>query len=172
MLQLALRRLEEIGEDLRNGDFSLKDLLDSKASKEVHCQRWLAEQLRLRAKGLYTVTREPAVVNEKKPDIVLRGRYGAFALPIEVKVANGLTGEKLREALMDQLIGRYMLDHSSTHGVLVVFGKDRPRKDWEVGGKRTKRIGQLALLLDGVATRQAGLERRGMGARVFALDLG
>ena len=148
----------------------MQDIL--KVSKEVHCQRWLAEQLRLRARGLYSVTREPAVVNEKKPDIVLRGRYGAFSLPIEVKVANGLTGKKLQEALIDQLIGRYMLDQSSTHGVLVVFGKDRPRTAWELGGKRTKRIRQLALLLDGVAAGHARLERRGMGARVLALDLG
>lgn len=172
LLEVALRRLEEIGDDLRNGDFSLKDLLDSKASKEVHCQRWLAEQLRLRAKGLYSVAREPAVVNEKKPDIVLRGRFGAFSLPIEVKVANGLVGRKLREALFEQLIGRYMLDQSSTHGVLVIFGKDRSRAAWELGGRRTKSLTQLASMLDGMAGSHAGLERKGMAARVVALDLG
>jgi hypothetical protein len=129
LLQIARGRLDDIRRDVEGSDFSIRSLFQ-KGTDETEVQRWLAHELRLRALRKYTVEREPEVFNGKKPDIRLH--YPTTGpVVIELKVACKWTCAELEDALVNQLVGQYLRDARSRHGILVLA---------YVGAKRSWRL--------------------------------
>jgi hypothetical protein len=110
LYHLVLRRLHEVREDLEEGDFSQSELLKLARKTEKHYQLWLAGQLELRSRGIYSVTRESEVKAGKKPDVVVQRTSVNARIPIELKVADAWSGSELRKAFKKQLIGQYQRD--------------------------------------------------------------
>jgi hypothetical protein len=167
---LVQRRLCEIKEDLENGDFSQKRLLKLDGVKERHYQIWLAEQLELRARGFYTTVREPEVITSKKPDVVIyRTKVGA-RVPIEVKVADALTGTKLLMAFKKQLISQYQRDRKATHGILLLIGL-KESKSWIFPTRRVSGIEDLRKVIVEFGLKDQQFRGMGIVADVVTLRL-
>ena len=116
-------RLEDIADELANGDFSERKLIQSAAHEEL-VQLWLAGRLRERANGVYQVTREEEVVEGKHPDIRLHFSGSNQKTAIEVKIAEKYSTNDLEIALHRQLAG-YLRDADCKAGglLLVYLGK-------------------------------------------------
>lgn len=135
--RIALRRLNAIREDLEKGDFSVRSLF-GKQTDEADVQSWLADKLRDRANRRYTPTREEQVDRSKRTDIRLHNSAFDGPVCIEIKVMEkGWTVPDLENALERQLVGQYLRDHRSRHGILLLFrtgAKERWRlpvsKEW------------------------------------------
>jgi hypothetical protein len=146
LFQLVLRRLNEIREDLEEGDFSQSELLKLGKKKEEHYQVWLAGQLDLRSRGLYSVTRESEAKWRKRPDVVVQRTRVEARIPIEVKVADSWSGRQLRNAYKKQLIGQYQRDRRASHGVLLLIGLSKS-KFWRFGKAPVRGVEELAKAL-------------------------
>ena len=118
LFDLVLDRLAEIDHDYRYGDFSNRSTVRSIAC-ETEMQRTLAQRLRDRANGAYSVTREVEVANSRRTDIRISTTYGP-GMAIEVKIAEHWTGPQLKRALPEQLVGGYLRDADSNAGCLLL----------------------------------------------------
>jgi hypothetical protein len=126
LFRIALRRLKTLRRDIEGGDFSDRHLFNSK-TEEVDLQKYVANRVRIEARGQYTVHREEEVDLQKRTDIRL-WHPNDLVSTIEVKCANKWTYTELVDSLKDQLIGKYMRDQNSHHGVLLLGhlgGKER-----------------------------------------------
>jgi len=146
LFQLVLRRLNEIREDLEDGDFSQSELLMLCKKKEKHYQIWMAGQLDLRSRGLYSITRESEVKAGKKPDIVVQRTSLNVRIAVELKVADAWSGSELRNAFKKQLIGKYQRDRKASHAILLLIGVSES-KSWKLGKKRVCGVAELAKFL-------------------------
>jgi hypothetical protein len=155
LFELILRQLDEIRDDLESGDFSQAALLKLAKRKEDYFQTWVAEQLELRSRRLYTVTRESQVRNAKRPDIVVQRTKVNVRIPLEIKVAESWSGTALRAALDRQLIGQYQIDRKATHGLLLLIGTQKSKR-WRFGKKMVRGVEELTQFLRGVAKKSKG----------------
>jgi hypothetical protein len=122
---------DDIITDLTSADASSRPLLKN-AYTEEHVQLWLAEQLRFRAGGRYSVHREPIVADKKEPDLVLTSTSAPCQVAIEIKHGGkAWSGNDLRSALYDQLVGLYLRPHDRRHGIFVVSHHDTNRR-WQI----------------------------------------
>jgi hypothetical protein len=129
--RIALRRLNAVREDLENGDFSVRTLF-GKQTDEADVQSWLADKLRDRAGHRYVTTREEQVDRSKRTDIRLHNSAFAGPVCIEIKVMEkGWTVPDLESALEHQLVGQYLRDHRSRHGILLLF-RTGAKKRWQL----------------------------------------
>lgn len=116
---LARRRIEGIQHDLINGKFAQGDTLQL-LPDENSVQRWIATQFEARQKEAYTVQRETHYAHEKEPDITLISRHSGVELPIEIKVADGMSIRELEAALVTQLCSQYLRHAPTRHGILLL----------------------------------------------------
>lgn len=129
-LQLvALRRLDDLQHELLHGDFAQGATVRA-LPDETAVQNWVAHYLRLKQGRAYSVEREPHVVDEKEPDIRLRGSATDVCVAIEIKVAESWTLEKLEEALTNQLCGLYLRAKDARHGILLLVNQELRPKGW------------------------------------------
>ncbi|MCG8334155.1 MAG: ATP-binding protein [Proteobacteria bacterium] len=101
---------------------------------EKDFQVWLADQLDVVGKGLYRISRESEVHNDKRTDIqVTDGRY-KFVIEIKLirKGGTKYNEELLRKALKKQLVEQYLIDGTDS-GILVIFATYE--KKFKVGNK-------------------------------------
>lgn len=86
---------------------------------EENIQKWVAARLDGVSRGKYSVVREEEVDNYKKPDVRLfhqkAGRVGT-----EVKPTDRYSFSQLQRALKNQLVGQYLKDVNSRHGILLL----------------------------------------------------
>jgi hypothetical protein len=120
LYRVARKVIGEIGWDFDHQDASSRAVLET-AKDEDAVQNYLAEQLRLRAKGRYHTARESEVAERNKPDIVVSATQGTVEAAIEAKHG----GKKwstatLEAALKDQLANDYLRPGQRRHGILVV----------------------------------------------------
>ena len=101
---VMMGRLEDIADELANGDFSDSELI-ARAEREDLVQKTLAMRLQASAKGLYRVTREEEVVERKRPDIRLHFSGSNQKTAVEVKIAEKYSTNDLEIALRCQLTG-------------------------------------------------------------------
>ena len=165
LFQVVLRRLNEIREDLEDGDFSQSALLKLSKKREEHYQIWLAGQLDLRSRGLYSVTRESEAKARKRPDVVVQRTRVEARIPIEVKIADTWSGRQLRNAYKKQLIGQYQRDRRASHGVLLLIGLSKS-KFWRLGKKRVRGVEELAKFL-----KASGIKDVRAAVREFTTDI-
>ncbi|MCH9026345.1 MAG: hypothetical protein IIA05_04400 [Proteobacteria bacterium] len=128
--QVVLDRLWDIEDEMQVGRFSGKAALRQdhlERAEERVVQLGIAEQLRLRASGAYSLEREPELESHDEPDISIQRAGIEEALPVEIKVADSWSCTQLTEAISGQLIGQYMRPRSATCGHLVIthHGKKR-----------------------------------------------
>jgi hypothetical protein len=126
---LARRRIEDIQHDLIHGKFTQGDTLQLLPDENA-VQRWIATQFEARQKEAYTVQRETHYAEEKEPDITLISRHSGVELPIEIKVADGLSIRELEAALVNQLCRQYLRHASTRHGILLVVHQKARKEGW------------------------------------------
>ena len=120
LLRVVLGVLADIQRGLTTDDFSSRALLE-RAKDEDEVQPWLAEQMLLRAKGRFQITRENEIALGDKPDITVSSTACPFQVAVEIKHGGkGWTGAELQNALRVQLAVDYLKPKSRRHGVLVI----------------------------------------------------
>lgn len=127
LFRIAVRRLHAIKTDLEVGDYSQRSILGPGTGEEA-VQLWLADQLRLRANGRYTVHREEHVDQAKRTDIRLHNAAVEGPVCIEIKVVSRWTTGELEAALEKQLVGQYLRDQRSRYGIFLLFHTGEPPK--------------------------------------------
>ena len=126
---LARRRIAGIQHDLIHGKFAQGDTLQL-LPDENSVQRWIATQLEALQKEAYAVQRETHYAGEKEPDITLISRHSGIELPIEIKVADGMSIKELEAALVTQLCGQYLRHDATRHGILLVVHQHARKEGW------------------------------------------
>ncbi len=162
LFDVVCDRIDDIKYYVEGGDFSLAGPLWAVA-EEKHLQRFLAGRLRESSRGQYSTTREEEVIDRKMPDIRLHCPGVAGRVTIETKVADNSTGPKLMVALEEQLVGQYLRDEQSCHG-LYVLGYYGRKKSWRLrrhGASLdfSRLIGELKQHADQVAGADPRVER-------------
>lgn len=128
--RVAMGRIEDLQHRLLHSDFGLG--VQFKAlEREVDVQRWVAGELQAKQGRSYTLEREAHVADEKEPDIRLSSKGSDARLPIEIKVAESWSFNKLVEALTVQLRGRYLRDRTARWGVLLLVHQHKRAEGWE-----------------------------------------
>jgi hypothetical protein len=128
LFQCVLSVLSDIAFDVQNADFSDKNMLRN-TQTELQLQPVLAKKILNRSMGRYQVVREPEVMNQKKPDIVILANAFNGRTAIEIKVADSWTVAQLEDALIKQLVGQYLRDVSYNSGILWLVYR-RQQKHW------------------------------------------
>ncbi len=163
LFSVMLDRLDDIAEELQHGDFS--DRREFRGIDETGMQRTIARLLKFMSKGMYQVTREEAVADGKRTDIrLLSGDQKAV---IELKIADKWSASELKEALHDQLLGKYMR-HCSAGCLLITYHGDGSRH-WERPEDKHMNFPSLIDFLEQEA--KAIEERSDVRITAFGLDL-
>jgi len=121
LFAIVVDRIEAITFDVETGDFSVRELFSPDMS-EAAIQSWLAGRLDRESRTQYSVVREEEVDGRKRPDIRLHNP-AAGRVTIEIKpVEKGgrYTFKELVVALESQLVGQYLRDANSQHGILII----------------------------------------------------
>lgn len=126
----VLRRLDDMQYDLLHGDFSQAATLRVQPT-ECAVQNWIADRLRLKQGLAYSLEREPHVVDENKPDILLQGKASDVSISVEIKVVDNCSISELEAALSTQLCGRYLRARGARHGILLLVHKVPRPKGWK-----------------------------------------
>lgn len=131
-LQLvALRRLEDLQNDLIHGDFQQGTTM-SALHDEPAVQNWLADRLRHVQGTAYSIEREPHVAEEKEPDLRFRAKDSDANVATEIKVAESWTLPELEDALVKQLCGQYLRAQGGREGILLLVHQTPRPKGWEL----------------------------------------
>lgn len=131
LFDIALERLADIRDEIERGDYSYRNLFTPE-TLEVEIQRWLASLLRLTSRDRYHAPREAEVDRGERTDIRLYVSGIAEYVTIEIKRAHKLGYPALEKALTEQLVGKYLRDASSRHGILLLCNM-KPGRVWEPG---------------------------------------
>ncbi len=169
LLRLVMGVLSDIQGSLVHADATSRPLLQ-RAANEDEVQKWLAEQLSLRANGRFHVHRETQVSQGDKPDIVVFSAAAPFDVAVEVKHGGmDWSVRDLEGAVTEQLAKNYLKPATRRHGILVVSHHgERTWRDMKARKKLLfddlmKRLGELAGSLE--KNRHSAIE-----VRVFGLD--
>ena len=139
LFTLVGRHLIRVNGILENADFSYRRLFTSDTPEKL-LQLWVAANLELVSRGLYSIDREGEVQDNNKPDIgalislSTGSMAGQIRLPIEIKPAGGRSPRDLQDAISLQLHDQYMRPPTVTHGILVVIRNDREQR-WKIDGR-------------------------------------
>ena len=117
LYQLALFRLDDLKFDIEDGDESEAVLL-LKLTKETEVRTIFANRLRKSSRALYTIGSEEELADAKKTDIRFHSSKVHTPVPIELKIADNWSFNKLRECLENQLIVQYM--RASGYGIFLL----------------------------------------------------
>ena len=132
-------------------------------------QKWLALRLQDLANGRYTVHREEEVDSEKEPDIRIHAQQVEGPVCVEIKRANEYSYTELLGALETQLVGQYLRDRRSNHGVLFLANQVRSRR-WEPSPSESVSFGELVTHLQQRANEIAQCSSGVHGLRVVGVE--
>jgi hypothetical protein len=119
MFQVVNDRLDDI-DDLLLRDVSPREGWALYTDERV-MRRAIALQLESRGNGAYSVDQEAVTADEKETDIRLRSTVSDQQGVIELKIGDKQRSAKdLREALSDQLVGKYMAADNCRAGCLLI----------------------------------------------------
>lgn len=167
LFETMMDRLADLQHAIAHGDFTDRPLLQS-IQHESDMQRTLAWRIEAAARGAYSVCREEAVADEKKPDIRLRTMGDEHRAAIEIKITDNASDWSVREleaALRDQLVGQYLRAWSGQAGCLLLTygGRKNFWQDPDTGAR---------LDFDGLCARLKMLAREIEAHHGFAIRLG
>lgn len=135
LFNICFNKLIDIKEDVETSDYSIRELYnhlktgqnsDSKVkiTKEAYFQKYVLMEMRRISNKLYSAVREPEVANNKKPDLQIWNK--SWCINIECKIADNWSLKKLKDAIDDQLVERYLKYPKYQHGILLVARIDKP----------------------------------------------
>jgi len=120
LLRVIVGVLDDIKESPYRDDASSQNLL-ALATEENQVQTWLAEQLSLRSRGRYAVSRETEIADKNMPDIIITATSAPIQLAIEIKHVNkGWTVKELENSLKHQLAENYLRPKYRRHGIFFI----------------------------------------------------
>ncbi|MES3100613.1 NACHT domain-containing protein [Sphingomonas faeni] len=120
LFQLISRLLADIAASFQNLDMSAQDVVET-APDEAAVQNWLGNELNLRSGGRFHAHKEPQIVHNDRPDILISSSTSSAELAIEIKHGGkNWTFPDLAFALSDQLATRYLRTPVRRHGILVI----------------------------------------------------
>ena len=115
-------RLADFEHHLINDEQSIVDTV-RKVYSETELRRLISYWLKQNSREAYTITQEAVVVGEKRTDIRLHAgtldSYASIELKLDDK-RNNWSGTQLREALIEQLVGRYLNHERCYVGCLLI----------------------------------------------------
>ena len=170
LFTLMMDRLGDFAHDLAHDDFTIRSTL-GRIATEREMQRNLAWHFRQRAKGIYKVTREEEIADNKQPDIRLSVTNRDLKAAVEVKIADNWTPTELERALRNQLVRQYLPHSNCRVGCLLLTCHGR-KTFWRHPQTR-KRItfSELVTLLNDKARDIEDDSAHGIRIAVFGLDL-
>jgi len=152
LYHIVINRLSKLKADIETGDYSDRHLFSSDKD-EVNVQKWLANRLRLLSRDRYSIEREGEVDRGRKTDIRLQHPRVSGPLVIEVKCANKWSFNKLNADLINQLVGHYLRDARSRHGILLLANLGG-KKWWDPRDKSGRLLfPEMVMRLNEKATR-------------------
>ena len=169
LFAIMMDRLNDLQYDFANDDFTDRVLVRS-IKKETEMQRTLAWRIRDRAKGVYKVTREEEVADQKKPDIRIWTIKNDHKAAVEVKIADKYSLNQIDKALRDQLAGQYLRPSYCKAGCLLLTYHGR-RSYWQCPktGKRLNFSEGVEWLNNKAKILEQ--EKKDIRLAVFGLDL-
>lgn len=168
LYQLALGRLDDLKRDIEHGDESEAVLL-KKLEVETEVRTVFANRLRKASRSLYTIGSEEELADATRTDIRFNAPTVGQAVPVELKIADKWTINKLRERLENQLIGQYM--RSSEYGIFLLV-HNGTRDYWQNPTDRKKvQFLKVVELLRADITTLITKYRNVKGLEVVGIDL-
>jgi hypothetical protein len=168
--RVAIGRIEDLQDTLLHGDYGLGAQV--KALKhEVDVQLWLAGELQAKQGRSFTVEREPHVAREKEPDIRLSSKGSDARLPIEIKVAESWSFNKLVDALTVQLMGRYLCERNSRWGLLLLVHQNKRAEGWSPGAGQCLSFEETVQRLQEMAAEISSSDSAGPQMQVCVIDV-
>jgi len=142
LFDLAVSRLNDLKDNLEGADSSNASLVARSKDEREH-RNYIGGWLRDHSHGLYSMAPEEEMADAKKPDLRFHQQTIDAPVPVELKVADNWTPNKLLERLENQLCGQYLRDARSNCGVFLLTYCGT--KDWKHPETR-KSIGFSELL--------------------------
>lgn len=168
LFKIACKRFSSIKDNVESGDISSRYDLHYD-DKEARLRSWLARQLRSLPRERYTVSQEEEIDLEQRPDLRIEAP-DMGPVSIEVKWADNLPLSKLREGLIDQLIGKYLRAPDSNYGIYVLGYKGNKRKYWQYKRGRRVYFNELAQHLQDIAEAEVKHHNYNIGLKVFSIN--
>jgi hypothetical protein len=167
MFAMLLDRLDDL-DDLLLQDVSPRENWAAIGDERV-LRRGLADAMKRESRGMYTVDQEGVTADEKETDVRLRSTFGDLQATIELKVGEkDRSAAKLREALHNQLLVKYMASESCRVGCLMISVNSDRQWVHPDTGKRLDLDGLIAFL-NVEADRL--MQERGRSIRIIAKGL-
>ncbi|MBB3747180.1 hypothetical protein FHX10_006736 [Rhizobium sp. BK591] len=132
LADLAVLRLNDLKDDLENGDSSIAAILRT-VKLETDMRKYIGKELRDKAFGRYAIPQEEELADAKKPDLRFHGIGFDGPVPGELKLADKWSGPDLFERLENQLCGAYLRDNRSNRGIFVLVQRGEQAK-WDLPG--------------------------------------
>ncbi|GES47298.1 hypothetical protein RsS62_65500 [Rhizobium dioscoreae] len=133
LAELAVLRLNDLKDDLENGDSSIAAILRT-VKLETDMRKYIGKELRDKAFGRYAIPQEEELADAKKPDLRFHGIGFDGPVPGELKLADKWSGPDLFERLENQLCGDYLRDNRSNRGIFALVQKGE-KTSWDLPGK-------------------------------------
>jgi hypothetical protein len=127
LFDLACSRLEDLRDDLENGDSSLASILKM-VRLETEVRKFIGGWLRDKSGGRYSIPQEEELADATRPDIRFHGAGFDCPIPVELKLADNWTGPHLFERLETQLCGQYLRDVRSSRGIFALVYRGEKRE--------------------------------------------
>ncbi|MDZ4287470.1 MAG: hypothetical protein U0984_05910, partial [Prosthecobacter sp.] len=132
LFHVVLRRLSGIKHDVEDAEESIRDEMNPQRG-EAGLQTFLVRKLRERNNGRYTAPKEPQIDGGERADIQIHAPGVEGHVQVEIKLGD-MSSRSLSSLLADlehQLLGKYLRDRTSTHGIFVVgFSGTGSRQTW------------------------------------------
>jgi hypothetical protein len=171
LFSVMVDRLDDLAHDVAHHDFTDRATLRC-IGNEIEMQRTLALRLESISNGMYAVSREDEVADQKRTDIRLVAIRGGNKAAIEIKLADKRwTLADLEKSLRHQLVGQYLRHTDSKAGCLLLTYDGR-RKFW-IHGKTQKRFNfeEMIAYLNTVAANIEAEQSGTVRLTVVGLDL-
>ncbi|MEP4929486.1 MAG: hypothetical protein ABJT31_17065 [Hyphomicrobiales bacterium] len=126
LFQIMTARLDDFAHDLAVSETSVVDTL-RKVESETELRRFIAHWLDAKSRGAYSNTQEAVAHDEKRTDIRLQPNHFAEHAAIELKLDDTRcrwSGQMLKEALFDQLIGKYLNHENCRVGCFLIVMRE------------------------------------------------
>jgi hypothetical protein len=119
LFKIVCRRLREIKNDVEKADRSIRYEMH-KDYDERKFRIWLARKLQERSRDRYNVPQEEEIDRRERPDLRIE-RPGIPPVSIEIKWTDkSWTLQGLLKGLENQLVGQYLRDDNSRHGIYLL----------------------------------------------------
>lgn len=131
LFDIAKARLNDLKYGLENADDSVATSW-IKETQETRLRILIANWLRSCTNNKYSVHQEEEQADRKTPDLRLHSTGFDAPVPIELKIADKWTGNKLSERLKNQLCNDYLRDDRTRFGVFLLVYRGKGRQSWEI----------------------------------------